>query len=305
MRKSRKKGAFEFEMIWFIGQGLVLMLVLTSGLMFLNNAFSNSGIEKVYLTRDLSLLLSISLSMPGNLFYVYPTQLAKYDFAYDINNGEVRIKLKKDTMWDSYPYGIDHNINVPQFTSSGLSALFISKNGNEIKLAGTGIRKGNAMTCPNIDSNNPSWQSQNIYVNMSKVLKDNLYPSLKYKSSIFSDSYDASLQKTTLILNSSKSINGDDKGVTVFVRSDSEKTSYSQKMGCFIANEISNNIHLDYLSVVLVDSKDSTIDPKVQKALSLSENSLYITITDNIKDYNKLSDSIFNGIKKYYEDNKK
>lgn len=303
-RMKSKKSEMDFEQIWMIGQGLILVFILVAGMIAVRDSFNSMTLEKNYLVRDFSMLLSITMSLPGNMFFFYPLDLSKYEFDYDIGDGYAKMKSIDGPEWTSYHYGIDNNTNVVPLRSTKVSAIFFTKDGNEVRISKNSSKIGKTLICPKIDTQDKMWQSKGIYINFSSDIGGSTFLRLQSKSLAFSQTYDADLHKTALVFRTNEEKNME-KGIKVYVNGDSENKDALLKMGCLMANQLSDKFNPIYSTVILADPNDPDLMMDARKTLHMKGDVLFVylgkgLVTSNTEDSGKLSDAIMGGLNDHY-----
>ncbi|MFH1317136.1 MAG: hypothetical protein ABII01_06455 [Candidatus Woesearchaeota archaeon] len=298
-----------FDQLWAIAQIFLIIIILVASLLFVKGYVEKTLLDKSYLVRDFSLLLTVSMGAPGNLFFNYPNDFSDKNFYFDIGNGNVRVRDEEGTNWVSYHYGMDTLIDFTGFEEDRLGLLFLNKKGNELIVDSKLEPNMKTLECPEIETTNLNWESEGVYISLSDDIKDRIFPDLRARSRGFSNNYDPDIQKYVFGLHTYESSDMENNGVKAYVNIRSQNYLKSRKLACILVNKLSEEFSASHANIVVIDPDQ--LDPKyidVQPFLS-DKISVFISFgnknIDNnplLNDPGKISGIIQEGFNEFFED---
>ncbi|MCP3683004.1 MAG: hypothetical protein GY861_09965 [bacterium] len=115
---------------------LFLATLIVIGLMtYVGNATSDTTFHKMFLARDVALLLDSVYAAPGDVDYIY--YLGENTFRFDIGESKVVVSELDGTRSKSYTYAEDSLMTNPTWsTETPIKAIEISKRGDVVSVSG-------------------------------------------------------------------------------------------------------------------------------------------------------------------------
>ena len=309
---ARKKGQMTFEQFWEMMQIVLVVALFIFSYLFISQHEKGTFIEKTYLTRDVSLLTSLSLASQGNIFYAYPKDLSQLSFEYQLKGSYIKIKAADDKIWTAYPFIKSEKQKVDDFGKKNIGMLTLNKKGNEFVLSDIPSQNMNAMNCPDIETYNKNWESEKIGIETGEKTK-NIGNYLTTSKTTFAWKTDNS-NDIQIALYEYNITDPNDNGAIIYINANSANSANSiksQKMACYILNSLSENLPLSYSTVAIADMENMNKSSQIYKFLDNNKIALYIrygnaNITDNklFQDYEKAGKSISKGIELYFTEKK-
>jgi len=169
-----KKG--QQELLFLVFQLLLIAIVFLSLLAFVKQYEDNTIFEKIYLSRDISLIISTIEAAPGNLFYNYShttSNLSRFEYSF---NDQLLSITEEGKARASYPYLEDETLGILNEQISQESIPFTKTISMTLEKNSLLIR-----TYPLVNTKDPEWR------NKDQVLK---LPALEIQESALQSARD-------------------------------------------------------------------------------------------------------------------
>lgn len=135
-----KRATFFLEKILIhlgmIGLAILVYFILQS---YVKSIDEDTEFQKIFLARDLSLLINTMYTAPGDVNYIYSfdkLDLSKFKFefkAFSATDDHPLVLVERDGLAKNYPYGKPHNSN-DQYLISGPKSIKFSKTDKKIAI---------------------------------------------------------------------------------------------------------------------------------------------------------------------------
>jgi len=284
---KKGQGEMEEEVYSTLIQVAILVFVLVSLGLYLKSVRDNTVFEKIYLSRDIALLMNSIYAAPENIGYVYAageTNLTKFTFKSQENYVVVNDKnsISNQEMFYKYATDLSFHEEFPLIEESKI--LTFVKNDNTLKVGTEGTGKLNALICQDINTKSSNWKTKVIIdpghgsdINKPDDPGDVGYSTDAVKESVFTTQVATALKSFGYMLTRdynyylplrdriSAAKNSDviislhvgnysqDKNIALaFVSAESLKKAESRKLACLILNIFMTQFNFESIAIVPV-----------------------------------------------------
>ena len=151
MQKRGKKGAINEQLLFLIIDITIILVVWLALFNYVRSVERDTLFDKIYLTKDIALLINTAYSSPGNLFYTYSSDeldLSLFDFYF--KDGFVTIKENPDGNELYFPYAADSSFETELPNIVSPEKIEFAKTDNKLQAKESLTYDLNQLSCPNI-----------------------------------------------------------------------------------------------------------------------------------------------------------
>ena len=310
-----KKALVEHNMLVMIVEFVTAAIILGVLLYWVNDIATNKSFDKNVIVRDVSLLTSTITSSPGNIFYEYKIN---DPFIFDFTSNKAKIATKEDQFPVFYPYRNNKLLKSEFKTPQPTAKLYFSKENNEFKINTQQKPTLDKINCPKIKTTKPnSFGIDPLELSTQEDLTLNIANSLTSYLDRNSDirmTRDIGVTRDINELKDSELIIGiranqlsDKNYLKAYYSLASNRAQQSNKLGCYILNEILTYLNFEGSAVIGINPQHFT---NQDQEIILDNNKVAIILeigtikTDeglNILRNNQLPNFISKGITNYYQ----
>lgn len=283
---SKKAQDMETMVYHVLIQIAILVMVFLEMLAYLKSVRENTLFEKMYLSRDVALLMNTIYAAPENIGYVYAagkTNLSKYIFNTQENYVIVNEKTAVPSQEKFFHYGSDRFFNEDFPLIQDAQLLTFMKNDKYVKVGKSGTGNLNALICPEIDTSSKNWKNKVIidpghgarekadepkdYGYSTDKLKESQYTTdiatplkaLGFKATRDFNLYTPFEERLLKVAGSDIIISlhvgnysPDKNNVNAFISAEGLKKAESRKLACLILNNLLNRLNIDNVAIIPV-----------------------------------------------------